>query len=85
MGKKAQKRPMPSPPNPNGCNRGKRIDAPASYPAEAEELEKKATRCPHGSCTRILFKGKLAPGTDFEIQCPACGGYLHMTIAEAEV
>ena len=67
----------------NGKNKGKTVTAPATYPAEVAPvpLQDVVTRCPHGGCNRILFKGSLGVGTNFEIQCPSCGGYLAMVVA----
>ncbi len=64
----------------HGRNKGKEVSGPSAYPAEVDPVALKPTRCPHGGCTRILFKGSLGGGTDFEIQCPSCGGYLHTVV-----
>jgi len=72
----------PKRPTPNGKNKGQTLTVACSYPVEVspKPLTHVVTRCPHGGCTRVLFKGVLGPGTYFEIQCPSCRGYTVMAI-----
>ena len=68
--------------NRSAKNKGREITAPASYPIEVSPvpLQNVVTRCAHAGCNRILFKGSLGIGTNLEIQCPSCKGFLCLAV-----